>query len=81
MQEDIINFGRWCEINQLKINVEKTNVMTIANKHIFDTEYFLNGLKLENVIEMRDLGVIVDSKLKFESQLNSVKNKASKPLN
>ena len=30
---------------------------------------------------MKELGVIVDSKLKFESQLNSVKNKALKRLN
>ena len=54
--------------------------MTIGKK-ILNTDYILNDQKLEKISEIKDLGVIVDNRLTFDSHLNYVKNKALKRLN
>jgi len=43
-------------------------------------EYFLNGTKLENVNEEKDLGVIVSDDLKWEKQCSQTAAKANKVL-
>jgi len=43
-------------------------------------EYFVNGTKLENVTEEKDLGVIVSDDLKWEKQCSQTVAKANKVL-
>ena len=43
-------------------------------------EYFVNGTKLENVTEEKDLGVIVSDDLNWEKQCSQTVAKANKVL-
>ena len=82
--KNVISFGKWNQQNQLKINAEKANVMTIGTTKVnteYFEEYFLSGPKLEKINEINDLGVIIDNRLSFDKHSNYAKNKALKRLN
>ena len=63
----------------LKFNPEKCHVLTIGKfEHIRHTErYHLYGNELDHVFEEKDLGVHVDSELKFEDHMSNKINKAN----
>ena len=52
----------WSKKCHLDFNIEKCKIMKV--KHIFQTEYELNGRKLQEVAEEGDLGIFVTDDLK-----------------
>ena len=52
----------WTKKCHLDFNIEKCKIMRV--KHIFQTEYELNGRKLQEAAEERDLGIFVTDDLK-----------------
>ena len=67
--------------------------MTLRNPKIFQvrhilrigspshtTTYTLDGVAIDSVVSMRDLGVIIDSDLKFHSHVNTAVSKANRIL-
>ena len=63
----------------LKVNPEKCVAMRfgrVRRENLNATKYYVGGRELEFVDSYRDLGVVVDSSLKFHAHVNSVVGKA-----
>lgn len=82
LQSDIDNFVQWCKENDLELNVEKCKIMTFTHKKKspIRATYMINGAPIDRVNEIRDLGVLLDSKLSFTSHMEYVKKKADNML-
>jgi len=78
LQQDILTLEKW---SQLNFNFSKTFVMHLGKKQSrLYLQYNMSGKQLETVQEHKDLGVLVDSELKFHHHLCNVTNKTSKVL-
>ena len=78
MQEDLNTLLKWSKIWLLKFHPGKCVTLRLSlknqnNKHT----YYLGENELENVEEAKDLGIIVDQKLKFQRQISAKVNKAN----
>ena len=80
LQQEIDNFLLWASVNGLSVNSDKCFFMSFARGSESGSSYKLNGSDLEGVDSMRDLGVIVDSKMSFGKQVESVVNKCLRTL-
>lgn len=81
LQQSIDKFSIWCVENGLKINLSKCQVITFTNKKspiVFD--YKINGHSIKRVTGIRDLGVILDKKLNFNTHLEYTINKTKTAL-
>lgn len=79
IQRDLDNVFKWSEKNKLKLNISKCSVITFnrsISELVFD--YTLNKNSLKRVSSISDLGVIFDSKWKFNEQFNNVISSASR---
>lgn len=86
LNEDLSNVIEWFNKNRLKLNVEKTKLMVVANKttmeeyNIDSFRFAVDGQHIEIVKSIKYLGVILDSELKFEEHVNYICKKISKKL-
>lgn len=81
LQGSINRFYEWCNKNDLELNLKKCKIMTFSRKkNPIVANYTINGIPIERVEEMRDLGVIMDTKLSFTSHMEYVKRKADNKL-
>lgn len=81
IQHDLDRIKRWCNDNAMVLNADKCyHIKYTKKKNVIPSTYTLNGRQLEEVSEIRDLGVLIDSSLKFDSHINAVVNKAAKML-
>ena len=68
VQDDLSRIDNWSDIWQIRFNYKKCNHMHLGIEQEFST-YFMtqNGepTKIKQVSEQKDLGVIIDNKLKF----------------
>lgn len=81
IQRDLNSLLNYCNTNQLFLNVEKCFVITYTRKKkpiMFD--YTINNLKLVRVNSIRDLGVMMDSKVSFNPHIDNILNRAFKNL-
>ena len=73
LQQDLINFGRFCAECGLKVNASKCSVMTFTRRTTpIDFEYRYQDIVLSRVTSMRDLGVIYDQTLSFNNHINQL---------
>ena len=75
LQQDLDAISQWANIWQLRLNPDKTKRLTIG-KIRYDYDYVLDDKVIENVEFMCDLGIIVQSNLKYTRHCNNVKRKA-----
>ena len=70
---------QWSKLWQLNFNTKKSFIMHLGsnNPHYM---YHIGGDQLQSVKEHKDLGVLVDSNLKFHSHRSAVANKANQVL-
>lgn len=82
IQQDLNNITAWCSRNHLNLNISKCKSITFtkAPQHKHSFTYNLDGISLETVNYIKDLGVIVDSKLNFKLHYESIINKAIKMI-
>lgn len=83
LQKAIDKFVKWNDDNGLEINLKKCKVITFTRKQKSNTilaDYFIRGQKIDRVDEIRDLGVIMDRQLNFNSHNEYVKKKADAAL-
>lgn len=81
LQADINTLFEYCENNQLFLNPDKCHVITFTRKiNPIIYNYKLNNYNLKRVHEIRDLGVIIDSKLTFNSHIDKIIQRAYKLL-
>ena len=79
LQADLHKVWSWSEKWQLPFNTGKCKVLHIGNSNPC-YQYVMNGEKLEKVEEEKDLGVIVDSQLKFHKHTAAAVKKANMKL-
>ena len=77
LQHDLDNLNLWSSGWLLKFNISKTMVMHIGNNNSEHSAYFMNDQLIINTVCEKDLGVLIDSKLKFHDHTSAIVSKAS----
>ena len=70
----------WSAMWQLKINIEKCILVHMGSSN-YKFHYSLNGTQLKSTSHVRDLGVEIDSSLKFDHHLNNIVTRAYQRIN
>lgn len=81
LQQQLDHFADWCFLNRMVVNPKKCSIITFTRKRqpiIFD--YCLLGTTIDRVNQVKDLGVILDSKLTFKPHVSYIVDKASRTL-
>ncbi|KAL0819973.1 hypothetical protein ABMA28_007970 [Loxostege sticticalis] len=81
LQKDIDSLSEWCDMNGMELNVKKCSFIKFTRKtNVLPTKYSVNGINLEEVQVIRDLGVLMDSKLTFVPHIDHTIKKASRAM-
>ncbi|CAG9128671.1 unnamed protein product [Plutella xylostella] len=81
LQDDLDRVEQYCHHNKLDINVSKCFSITFSRKrNIYLNSYKLNHQSISNCSEIRDLGVTMDSKLMFDTHIQTIVKKSYKAL-
>jgi len=67
----------WSVAHQLSISVRKCSCIVLSNVNSLNAIYNIAQQPIDRVSEVRDLGIIVDSSLKFTSHINSIVARAN----
>jgi len=77
LAQSLLNVVNWSATWQLTINVVKCNAFSVGTKPDFVYPvYFINGVEIPRVDIIADLGVTIDSQLKFSPYVVAITNKA-----
>lgn len=77
LQADVDTLLRWCTLNGMEANISKCKVVTFCRiRSPLIVNYAMDGQILERVNSIRDLGVLLDSKLRFNEHIASASAKA-----
>ena len=79
LQNDLNKILEWSNKWGMQFNVDKCSVLNIGNKNI-NYSYKIGGNKISKSLEQKDIGVLIDNKLKFHKQTIEATNKANKIL-
>ena len=77
LQKDLDRLDEWSKDWLLEFHPQKCKFMTIG-KDDLNIKYMLKDQKLQKVKEEKDIGVIIDDQLDFESHISEEINKATK---
>lgn len=81
IQHDLNRLQCWCEVNHMVINPKKCFFIKFTKKRVpFECTYALCGETITEVNEIRDLGVVLDSKLSFIPHINVIAKKSAQML-
>lgn len=81
LQTDIDRLIDYCSKNQLFLNIKKCNVISYTRKKKpINFNYHINNNIINRVTRIRDLGVIMDSELSFNSHIDHVVGAAFRRL-
>ena len=81
LQSDLDRLERYCAENGLFFNLAKCVSITFSrNQNQIDSTYHVKNTILKKVNSAKDLGVIFDSKLLFDLNVESIVNSASRML-
>jgi hypothetical protein len=73
LQNNLLLLMNWCEVNNLKVNVAKCNVISFyKRKKPITYDYKIDGAVLTRPVVVKDIGVTFDSKLSFVPHIRSV---------
>jgi hypothetical protein len=74
LQSKLDELYKWSEQWQLSISNKKTNIMLISlhNNASNDFRFYIGGSPVNTVDKMKDLGVTVDSRLRFTMHINQI---------
>ena len=78
MEQCIDNVIIWMQANKLKMNNEKTEVMTCSTPQKLSSSCLdISGIRVgDNIVnfseKVKNLGVLLDSKLSMEAQVNNI---------
>lgn len=83
LQNDINTILDWCNENGLQLNSNKCYTMSFTRRHESTFQFFnynINGVTINRINTIRDLGVMFDSKLSFANHVEIISNGAFKML-
>ena len=70
LQRDIDAVAEWCSSNALKLNIEKCHTMNFCNNYNqIEYPYSIGNSLISKVNSLKDLGVVIDSKLNFKKHV------------
>ena len=76
MQRDLTNIAKWCRSNKLSLNIKKNKCMLFRSRERLKNtrcpKLCINNIRLDIVHQYKYLGVILDSHLTFNKQLNNI---------
>jgi len=75
LQSDLDNIYNWAKLWQMELNPDKTKLLSIGNSTVL-FDYSLDNKAIEKVNHMKDVGVIIQSDLKFTMHCSSIIKKA-----
>ena len=80
---EITYISKWFKINQLSLNIKKTNFMLFCHKRIRKVKpvkIYIDNILVEQVAETKFLDVIITENLTWDNHINTVCNKVSKGI-
>lgn len=81
LQTAIEQLREWCNENDLHLNLNKCCIMSISNKlELIDGHYCYGSQQFQRVQQQKDLGVIIDAKMKFNGHIDAITSKAASTL-
>ena len=82
LQEDMDRLGCWAKKWGMRFQPVKSNIMQITRKRIkkINASYNLEGTVLDNVENIRYLGVTITNDLKWNTHVSSICTKANRTL-
>lgn len=81
LQHQFETFADWCRRNRMVLNTSKCSVISFTRKRSpLIHNYSLSGVSLARESLVKDLGVLLDSKLTFNAHLTYIISKASSQL-
>lgn len=76
-QINISRLSDWCTENKLQLNVNKCKIMSFHRKNRpYIVEYVIDNENIERVDEIRDLGILLDPTISFNSHIDAAIAKA-----
>jgi len=75
LQDALFSISRWATLWQLKISINKCSVLHLGKNNLL-YDYAIDSVTLPNVRDVRDLGVIIDSRLSFSAHYAQIVSKA-----
>ena len=77
MNKELMKLYEWLCINRLSLNISKTNfvVFHAKNKPKSPVTILINNKAIDEVEEVKYLGIIIDSKMTFKNHINELKKK------
>ena len=80
MNTELIHLSNWLKSNRLSLNIAKTNFMisVLLMTQPPTANIRMNGISLKQVNDVKFLGVVIDSKLKWKSHIEDVTAKLAK---
>ena len=82
-QEDLEKLHHWSERNQMDFNTKECKIMRITRKRLqvpFTNSVHMNDTVLEEVKEFKDLGILTDCSLSWNSHTDMIAAKAKRML-
>lgn len=79
LQNDIDTISNWCIDNKMLLNISKCYHIKFTRKlNPLPATYYINNIAISEVFSMRDLGVIVDTKLDFREHVDTIAKKGAR---
>ena len=80
-QEDLDKLHQWGQRNQMDFNTKKFKIIRITSKQVpFTNSVHMNDIVLEEVKEFKDLGILTDCSLSWNSDTDMITAYANKML-
>ena len=67
-------------MNDLVVHVKKSKYVIFSKFDVPSYDYKINGASIEQCTSIKDLGVILDSRLSFTDHIDSIVSKAFRKL-
>lgn len=70
LQVDLDTLMRWCDRNGMTAHAKKCKVLSFSrSRNPIIADYCMNGQRLDRVDSIKDLGVVVDNKMRFNQHI------------
>ena len=81
LQNDLIKLVEWSNIWELNFHPSKCQVISVTRKrHPLNFDYHMSNTKLSTVHSIKDLGIVISSKLDWNTHVNSIVKKCNRKL-
>lgn len=81
LQSDIDRVSDWCKLNGMDLNPTKCTFISFTRKHsVIKGNYTINSTPIQKCNLVHDLGITLDSKLRFNVHIDNICRSARKAL-